>query len=291
MLALNKLKEHYKGSGFNQVDLYVVLGSGLAPAFDEIGKPKGWEEKKLMSFKDIPGLVNAEAPGHKGVVRYFVHEKTKKVLAYQVGRLHGYEGHDPALVVRPLTLAFEAGCKTFIITNAAGGLNPKFKSGNVMIINDQVNMTGKNPLYGPNPSDSSGKPFGPRFPDMTGAYDKKLNALLKKSLQKKKIKTVEGIYLGLLGPSFETPAEVKLYSKWGMGSVGMSTVWETIALRHCGAKIGGLSLVANPGAGLVKGHVLTHEEVEREAKKVSRAMVEALFDSAASIFQTDHGPY
>ena len=104
------------------------------------------------------------------------------------------------------------------------------------------------------------------------------------ALQKKKIKTVEGIYLGLLGPSFETPAEVKLYSKWGMGSVGMSTVWETIALRHCGAKVGGLSLVANPGAGLVKGHVLTHEEVEREAKKVSRAMVEALFDSAQSIF-------
>ncbi len=285
MLAVEKIKEHYKSQSFESPSLYVVLGSGLAPAFDEIGSPAGWIEKQSLSFKDIPGLVGAAAPGHKGMLRYFQHEKTKKVLAFQVGRLHGYEGHDPSLVVRPLTLAFEAGCKTFILTNAAGGLNPKFKAGNVMVIEDQVNLTGKNPLYGPNPVDSSGKAFGPRFPDMTGAFDKKLNASLKKCLQAKKLKTVSGIYLGLLGPTFETPAEVKLYSKWGMGSVGMSTVWETIALRHAGATVGGLSLIANPGAGLVKGHVLTHEEVEREAKKVSRRMVEALFDAAKENFK------
>lgn len=263
--------------------LHIVLGSGLAPIFEQYVDKKKWTVAGSLSMSEIPGLVPVSVPGHKGQLKYFKHLKTNKVVCFQLGRLHGYEGHDPALIVRPLMLAREAGTEKFILTNAAGALNKRYKVGSVMLITDQVNFTGKNPLYGPNPTWESGQPRGPRFPDMSQAFSAQLTKQLSVYLKKNKITHYKGTYLGVLGPSFESPAEVRLFSSWGMGAVGMSTVWETIALVHSGAEMAALSFISNMGSGLINKEKLTHEDVEKRAQKSAPKLIQTLFDVADSI--------
>src|SRR5262249_32937121 len=153
---------------------------------------------------------------------------------FQMGRLHGYEGHSPRATVQPVMIPRLCGVEKFLLTNAAGGLDPAMQAGDVMLISDQVNMTGNNPLVGKNPRGPDGRELGPRFPDMGDLYRREWRARLRTQLERQKLRVFEGCYLGLLGPTYETHAEVKLFSSWGMKAVGMSTVWEAIALHHSG---------------------------------------------------------
>jgi purine-nucleoside phosphorylase len=269
--------DKYKAFGIDAPALHVVLGSGLSGAFDELSSLEGWKQVGQIRLSEIPEVSASTAPGHLGALRYFRHQKSGKALCFQLGRLHGYEGLTPRQVVAPLMAVRSAGTQKFLLTNASGGLQTSNTVGSIMIITDHVNLTAQNPLYGKNPCDADGKPYGPRFPDMSEVYNRDMRSKLSQALKKHQLRSFEGVYLGLQGPSYETPAEIRLFASWGMGAVGMSTVWEAIALRHSGAELAGLSVISNFGAGLLP-EPLKHEDVEAEVKKIGRPLVESLFE-------------
>jgi len=275
MDSVSFLKDMYGKFGCSAPNLHCVLGSGLSDALEKAKLSDQWSEIGEIAFKEIPNFSSATVEGHPGKYRIF---KNKKgfVVSLQLGRLHGYEGLEPAKVAQSVTQICAAGTKKFLLTNAAGGLNKNYHPGSLMIIDDHINFTGRNPLVGPNPKDSKGKALGPRFPDLSAVYDKKTSALLEKVLQKS-FDVHHGTYVGVLGPSFETPAEVKLFSSWGMGAVGMSTVWEAIALKHRGAEITGLSFISNYGCGLVDSSALDHNDVLNQGKQSAEKLINSLF--------------
>lgn len=252
---------------------HVVLGSGLALPLQTL-EVKKWEYCGELTFKEVPGLVTSTAPGHKGSYRFY--KKDSKVVSFQVGRLHGFEGNKPSDVVKPVLAFADLGVEKFILTNAAGSLQTEMRAGSVMLIKDHFNFTGLNPLTGHNDESK-----GPRFPDMSQIYSPRINKILEAKLKEQKLQTHEGIYIGVNGPSFETPAENHLFAKWGMGSVGMSTVFEAIALKHRSKEIGGLSFLANMGAGIGDkiGDTLTGEEVLDEGRKKAPQILHAIFES------------
>jgi purine-nucleoside phosphorylase len=171
------------------------------------------------------------------------------------GRFHLYEGNDPGLVVQPVLLFAALGARVVILTNAAGGLDPSFGPGTLMVMTDHVNLTGRTPLLGHNADE-----LGPRFPDMTDAWSPRLRARLHAAADAEDVSFAEGIYIGLTGPSYETPAEVRMLAGLGGHAVGMSTVLECVAARWVGLEVCGVSLVTNAGAGY-SGEPLTHDEV------------------------------
>jgi len=225
----------------------IVLGSGLGGLADDLVDPVA------ISFAELPGWPAATAPGHAG--RLLLGSLGGVPVAMLQGRLHAYEGHHPGLVVQPVLLMGRLGARTIVLTNAAGGLDPAFGAGTLMVIADHINMTGLTPLYGPN-ADA----IGPRFPDQTDTWTPALRARLHDAGRAEGVALEEGVYVGLLGPTYETPAEVRMLRGWGGDAVGMSTVLEAIAARCAGLRIAGVSLVTNPGAGYA-GDPLTHEEV------------------------------
>jgi len=225
----------------------IVLGSGLGGLADELADPVA------IPFEELPGWPAATAPGHAGRL-LFGHLAGPSVVMLQ-GRFHLYEGNDPGLVVQPVLLMRRLGAEVVILTNAAGGVNPDFGPGTLMIITDHLNLTGRTLLLGPNAGE-----VGPRFPDMTGVWDRELRVALAGAAADEGVVMTEGIYAGLLGPAYETPAEVRMLRTLGADAVGMSTVLEAIAARWSGLRVSGVSLVTNAGAGY-SGHPLTHEEV------------------------------
>jgi purine-nucleoside phosphorylase len=225
----------------------IVLGSGLGDLADDV------TDAVAIPFADLPGWPTATAPGHIGRL-VLGHLDGVPVVMLQ-GRLHMYEGNDPGLVVQPVLLMGRLGARIVVLTNAAGGLDPSFGAGTLMVIGDHINMTGRTPLLGPN-ADA----IGLRFQDLTDAYAPDLRARLHAAGRAESVELREGVYIGLLGPSYETPAEVRMLRAWGGDSVGMSTVLETIAARWAGLDVAGVSLVTNPGAGY-SGEPLSHEEV------------------------------
>lgn len=225
--------------------IHIVLGSGFGTALDQFP----WEVAGELPFSQLPGMPSSTVQDHAGKYRFYRHPKKNLVVSFQMGRLHGYEGHEARDVVLPVMVPRLAGVKNFLLTNASGGLSPAFRPGDLMMIRDQVNLTGKNPLMGPNP-EYSGQEIGPRFPDMCGIYDRHWRDMLSANAKKEGLAVHEGTYMGLLGPSFETPAEVQLFASWGIQAVGMSTVWEAIALKHSDARVAGMSLISNLGAGM-----------------------------------------
>ena len=257
--------------------LHVVLGSGIGSSFIDSWIPSDWRDAGSIPFSEIPSVSSATAPGHAGIYRFFEEKKSKDVLCLQVGRLHGYEGLSASDTALSVMIPRMAGTKNFILTNAAGGLKLEWPVGSVMMIRDHVNMTGQNPLLGPVMNGPDGKPIGPRFPDFSKAWDREFSESVKKELGTAGIQTQEGTYLGILGPNFETPAEVRLFGQWGMGTVGMSTVWEAIALVHSGAKLSGFSLITNLGCGLNPGVVLDHFEILEASRTAAEKIVAALF--------------
>jgi len=225
----------------------IVLGSGLGSLAD------GLRDTVAIPFAELPGWPAATAPGHVG--RLLLGRLDGVPVAMLQGRFHLYEGNDPGLVVQPVLLMGRLGARTVVLTNAAGGLNPAYGAGTLMVIADHLNLTGRTPLLGPN-ADA----IGPRFPDLTNVYDRDHRARLHAAAAAEGVHLEEGIYAGLLGPTYETPAEVRMFRGLGGDAVGMSTVLEAIACRWAGIEVAGVSLITNPGAGY-SGEPLSHEEV------------------------------
>lgn len=227
--------------------LGIVLGSGLGGLADEL------TDGVAIPFADLPGWPAATAPGHAG--RLLLGRLAGRPVVMLQGRLHLYEGNAPGLVVQPVLLFRRLGASAVVLTNASGGLDPSFAPGSLMLIRDHVNLTGQNPLIGPN-ADS----IGPRFPDLTEAWSPRLQARLREAAVAEGVSLAEGIYVGLTGPNYETPAEVRMYALLGGQAVGMSTVLECLAARWAGLEVCGVTLVTNAGAGYT-GQPLAHAEV------------------------------
>jgi purine-nucleoside phosphorylase len=225
----------------------IVLGSGLGGLADAL------TDTVAIPFADLPGWPAATAPGHAG--RLLLGRLAGKPVILLQGRFHMYEGNDPGLVVQPVLLFGRLGARVVILTNAAGGLNPAWGPGTLMIIRDHINLTGRNPLSGPNADE-----IGARFPDLTEAWSARLRERLHRAGAAEGVALEEGVYVGLTGPNYETPAEVRMLAGLGGDAVGMSTVLECIAARWAGLEVCGVSLVTNAGAGY-SGSPLTHEEV------------------------------
>jgi purine-nucleoside phosphorylase len=225
----------------------IVLGSGLGGLADELGDPVA------IPFEEMPGWPVATAPGHVG--RLLLGVLAGRPVAMLQGRFHLYEGNAPGLVVQPVLLFRRLGAQVLVLTNASGGLDPSFGPGTLMVINDHLNLTGQNPLIGPNADG-----IGARFPDLTDAWSTRLRGRLHAAGAAEGVQLAEGVYVGLTGPNYETPAEVRLYASQGGHAVGMSTVMECIAARWAGLEVCGVSLVTNAGAGYT-GEPLSHEEV------------------------------
>jgi purine-nucleoside phosphorylase len=225
----------------------VVLGSGLGGLADDVVDPV------KIPFAELPGWPVATAPGHTGALLLGTLAGTP--VAMLQGRFHIYEGNDPGLIVEPVLLFRRLGAEMVVLTNAAGGVNPSFGPGTLMVIADHLNLTGRTPLLGPNADD-----IGVRFPDLVDAWSPRLRERLHAAGRAEGVELAEGIYAGLLGPQYETPAEVRMLRTLGADAVGMSTVLECIAARWCGLEVCGVSLVTNAGAGYT-GQPLTHEEV------------------------------
>ncbi|HUQ44219.1 MAG TPA: purine-nucleoside phosphorylase [Candidatus Limnocylindria bacterium] len=225
----------------------IVLGSGLGALADEL------EDAVAIPFEDLPGWPAATAPGHVG--RLLLGRLGGRNVVMLQGRFHFYEGNAPGLVVQPVLLFRQLGARVVILTNAAGGLDPAFGPGTLMVISDHINLTGQNPLLGPNAPG-----IGERFTDLTDAWSPDLRAGLHAAGRAEGVELAEGVYVGLTGPNYETPAEVRMLAALGGHAVGMSTVLEAIAARWAGLEVCGISLVTNAGAGY-SGEPLTHDEV------------------------------
>ncbi len=235
----------------------VVLGSGLGGLADRIADPI------RIGYQDIPGFHVPTVEGHRGEL--VVGTLAGKSVVAQSGRFHLYEGHDAATAALPARIFAEVGVTTFIATNAAGGIRPSFRPGTLMLITDHLNLTGRNPLIGPV------LPGEARFPDMSAAYDPGLRAVARAVAGERGIGLEEGVYAWLLGPSYETPAEIRMLAGLGADAVGMSTVPEVIAARARGLRCLGISTITNAAAG-VTGATLSHAEVMETAARVGRQL-------------------
>ena len=236
-------------------DVAVVLGSGWAPAADAIGPAEA-----EVPLTELGGFPEPSVAGHTPTVR-LVSAGPLRVLVF-LGRAHLYEGHAPATVVHGVRTAIAAGCRVIVLTNAAGGIG-EYPVGQPVIIRDHLNLTGRSPLAGPPPLDG----YPARFADLTEAYSARLRGLAREADPS----LPEGVYAGLPGPHYETPAEIGMLRLLGADLVGMSTVLETIAARHLGAEVLGLSMVTNAAAGL-GGPELNHEEVVAAGKAAAGRM-------------------
>ena len=232
----------------------IVLGSGLGSFVNNV------EIEAAIPYSDIPGFIPPTVEGHKGRL-ILGHVRGVPVVVLQ-GRIHFYEGHSMSTVAHPVRTAALLGCEIVVLTNSAGGLDPKMVPGDFMVIDDHINLMGDNPLKGPNIEQ-----FGPRFPDMTEAYDRKLSDRMTEVLTAMGATHFRGIYCGVSGPTYETPAEVRYLQMLGGKAVGMSTVPETIAANHLGLRVAALSCITNPAAGLSKNK-LSHDEVTETARAV-----------------------
>ncbi|OOC43384.1 purine nucleoside phosphorylase [Thermosipho sp. 1074] len=263
--AVAFLKEHIDSIP----QIAIILGSGLHGIADSIENPK------KFSYKDIPGFPISTAPGHKGEL-IFGKLNGKDVMLMN-GRFHYYEGYDMKTVTFPIRVMQLLGVEVLIVTNAAGGMNPEFEIGRPMFITDHINMMGDNPLIGPNVEE-----WGPRFPDMSNAYDKDLRKKAIEIAQKLNIPFYEGVYVAVSGPNFETPAELKMLRWMGADAVGMSTVPEVIVANHGGLKVLGVSAITDKA---VHDDLkpLTAEEVLEVANKTGGMIVRIISELVKEI--------
>jgi purine-nucleoside phosphorylase len=232
----------------------IVLGSGLGSLADDV------RDALRIPYADIPGFPAARVAGHKGELVVGTLHGVPVVV--QNGRFHLYEGHESRLVGLPVRLFYQLGVRTVIFTNAAGGLRPGFQPGTLMLIADHVNLTWRNPLIGPVAPDEH------RFPDMSDPYDRTLRALARNVAMEAKVPLEEGVYAGLLGPSYETPAEIRMLQRLGVDAVGMSTVSEVVVARALGMACLGISSITNRAAGL-SARKVSHDEVLEMARRAA----------------------
>jgi purine-nucleoside phosphorylase len=239
----------------------IILGTGLGQLASEI------TDKKEIPYAEIPNFPVSTVEGHSGKL-IFGKLGGIDILAMQ-GRFHFYEGYSMKEVTFPVRVMYELGIKTLFVSNAAGGMNPKFRIGDLMIITDHINFFPEHPLRGKN------YPTGPRFPDMHETYDKKLIKLASVIAYEKKIRVTYGVYIGLQGPTFETPAEYRMYHLLGADAVGMSTVPEVIVAHHCGIRTFGISVITDLG-GFDNPVEVSHEEVQEAANAAQPFMTEIM---------------
>lgn len=265
--SLDFLKKHTSAP-----EVAVVAGSGLGSTF------QGAKILKSLPFGVIPHFPVPGVEGHKGLL-HIAEWGGKPSLLFE-GRLHLYEGYSPAEVVYPVRVAVGMGARVVILTNAAGSLSLSFQPGSFMALSDHINLTGHNPLVGPDALS-----FGERFLDLRSLYDPHLRSLLQEAFKELKLPYQEGIYAGLLGPSLETPAEIQMLRTLGAHAVGMSTVLEAIAARQMGASVLGLSCLTNYGCGMTD-HPLSHADVLKTALMGAGTLSQVLgrFIGALGIF-------
>lgn len=228
-------------------DAAVILGSGLGGLADAV------EDALYFPFDEVPAICKSTAPGHKGRFVLGTINGTKVIMMQ--GRLHYNEGYSMADVVRPVRMMGMLGAKKLLITNASGGINWNFSVGDLMLITDHI-CNAPSPLIGENIAE-----LGPRFPDMSEVYSKRMREIIKQEAIGQGIALREGVYIQVTGPQYETPAEIRMYRSWGADAVGMSSAAEAIAARHMGMEIAGISLISNLACGMT-AQPLSHEEVE-----------------------------
>lgn len=252
MVAVDAIKSKID----TDADIAIILGSGLGNFADLI------EDKTEIPYKEIKGFASSTVKGHEGKL-IFGKILSKNIIAMK-RRIHYYEGMGMDKVVFPTKVLKGLGIKNLIVTNASGGVNKSFKASDLMLINDHINFAGINPLVGPNDDND-----GPRFPDMTYTYDKNLQEIAKNCANKLSIDLKSGVYMYFTGPTYETPAEVRMARVMGADAVGMSTVPEVIVARHLGLKVLGISCITNMASGILD-RPLNHKEVMESAKKVEK---------------------
>ncbi|HTW44772.1 MAG TPA: purine-nucleoside phosphorylase [Acidobacteriaceae bacterium] len=250
----------------------VVLGSGFGGFASRIN------ESVVVPYSDIPHFPRPTAPGHSG--RLLIGTLKGTPIAVMQGRVHGYEGYGAGQVSFPTRVLARLGIRTLILTNASGGIRTGFHEGQLVLISDHINLTGQNPAIGPND-----ERLGVRFFDMGDAYSRRLRALARSVAEAEGLTLEEGVYVSLPGPSYETPAEIRAFRTLGADMVGMSTVLETIAARHMGVEVLGISCVTNMAAG-VKDQVLTAEEVLETGKRVEAEFARLLTRIVAAIAES-----
>ena len=249
--------EWLKARMTTQPETAIILGTGLGELAKEIDK------EQVIPYTEIPHFPVSTVEGHAGCL-IFGKLGGKDILAME-GRFHYYEGYDMKQVTFPIRVMRELGIKTLFVSNAAGGTNPAFEIGDLMIITDQINFMPENPLRGAN------IPQGPRFPDMGHAYDPQLIQLADAIADENGIKVQHGVYLATQGPTYETPSEYRMFARWGADAVGMSTVPEVIVARHCGIRCFGISIITDLG-GMEEVVEITHEDVQKAAAEAQPRM-------------------
>lgn len=242
--------------GVKEIDFGLILGSGLGELAEEI------EEAIVIPYDQIPFFPTSTVVGHAGQLVYGT-LSGKKVLAMQ-GRFHFYEGHSMQTVTYPVRVMAALKAHSVIVTNACGGVNKSFVPGDLMLITDHINFTGQNPLIGPNEDE-----IGPRFPDMSEAYTLTYREVAKEAASQLDLTLKEGVYMGYSGPTYETPAEIRMSRTMGADAVGMSTVPEVIVAAHSGLKVLGISCITNLAAGMQAN--LNHEEVVETTQRVKQS--------------------
>ena len=247
-----------------EAQIGMVLGSGLGDYVEAL------TDARMIPYDEIPGFPRATVPGHAGELWVGTLHGSRVLMMR--GRFHSYEGYPLDDVVLPIRVMARLGIKTLILTNAAGAVNLNFAPGDLMLITDFINFSGKNPLTGPNID-----ALGPRFPDMSRAYDRRLRAIAAQAALEKGIELREGVYAWFNGPTYETPAEIRMARVLGADAVGMSTVPETIAAVHAGMQVLGISCLTNMAAGILEAP-LSHREVTETAERV-RGTFRTLLDS------------
>jgi len=261
---IDALVEIIRSKWAGQLQYGIILGSGLGGVADSV------HNSISIPYNDLPGWPLSTVKGHAG--RMVIGQLENKNVLVMQGRIHFYEGYSMQVVTMPIRVMQRLGIKCLIITNAAGGVNPTFIPGDVMLITDHLNlmgMSGQNPLSGPNLDE-----FGPRFPDMSQAYDRDMMEIARKVAKEKGINLREGVYAGLSGPSFETPADLRFLRAAGVDAVGMSTVPEVTVARHGSMRVLGFSGISNK-ANLDGSTVTTHEEV-LEAGRIIAPKIETI---------------
>ncbi|WP_027085024.1 purine-nucleoside phosphorylase [Cohnella panacarvi] len=228
-------------------EIGLILGSGLGVLGEQL------EDAVTIHYADIPHFPVSTVEGHAGEL--VIGRLQGRNVVLMRGRFHMYEGYEPERTAFPVRVMKALGVRTLLATNAAGGVNMSYKPGNLMLISDHLNLTGRNPLIGPNDN-----ALGARFPDMSEAYSRRLRAIAKETAAELGFSVQEGVYVGLLGPNYETPAEIRMFRTLGADAVGMSTVSEVIVARHSGIEVLGISCISNMAAGILD-QPLSHQEV------------------------------
>lgn len=257
---LEEAKRYIEDKTTLNPEVGLILGSGLGVLADTL------EERVTIPYGDIPHFPVSTVEGHAGEL--LIGMAGGRPVVMMSGRFHLYEGYSPDTVTFPVRVMKAMGVRQLLVTNSAGGINTRFKPGDLMLITDHLNLTGQNPLAGPNEAR-----LGPRFPDMSEAYSKRLRNVAREAAGQLGIELREGVYAGLLGPSYETPAEIRMLRQLGADAVGMSTVLEVIAARHAGLEVLGISCITNMAAGILD-QPLSHDEVVETAARVRETFLE-----------------